>query len=117
MVVEGMTTTFFSVRGFTCSAAMMMFLLLGNTKTVLAGTWFTAVRMSWVEGFMVWPPEMMPSTPRSLKTEAMPSPAHTDTTPSSFSAGATWGCSSCWLMTFSVCCRRIFSIFTVTKEP
>ena len=57
--MEGMTTTVLGVRASTCWAAMMMFLLLGRTKTVSAGTLFTASRMSWVLGFMVWPPEMI----------------------------------------------------------
>ena len=41
----------------------------------------------------------------------------TETTPNGFSGSATLGSISCSFITFSVCCRRIFSIFTVTKEP
>jgi len=50
---EGMTMSFFSVRAAACSAARMMFLLLGNTNTTSAGTLSTALRMFSVEGFMV----------------------------------------------------------------
>ena len=52
-VFDGMTMTFFSVRGMHCSAAMMMFLLFGNTNTVEAGVRLTSRRISSVEGFMV----------------------------------------------------------------
>ena len=38
--------TFLGVRSLTCWAAMMMFLLLGRTKTVSAGTLLTASRIS-----------------------------------------------------------------------
>ena len=64
-VLVGMTTTFFSVSGTHCSAAMMMFLLLGNTNTVEAGVRFISLRMSFVEGFMVWPPVTIASAPSS----------------------------------------------------
>ena len=116
-VLLGMTTTFLGVRPSTCWAAIMIFLLLGRMNTVSAGTLFTASRMSWVLGFMVWPPEMIPSTPRLPNTSPRPLPAQTLTTPRDFSGSAIFGDSSCSLSTFSVCCRRIFSIFTVTKEP
>ena len=43
--------TFLGVSASTCSAAMIIFLLLGRTKTVEAGTLLTASRMSWVLGF------------------------------------------------------------------
>ncbi len=83
---------------------------------------------------MVCPPEMMPSAPKSLNTEAMPAPAHTATTPNFFSGGATaapfsWASSSA-----SICSRssvlwaclpaasssawvRIFSIFASSRVP
>ena len=38
-------------------------------------------------------------------------------TPQGFSGSAILGDFSFSLITFSVCCRRMFSIFTVTKEP
>ena len=72
-----MTTTFFSVRPMHCCAAIMMFLLFGRTKTVRAGTFLISLRMLSVEGFMVCPPLMTPSAPRSVKTLASPSPAQT----------------------------------------
>ena len=62
-----------------CSAAMIMFLLLGRTKTISAGVRSISLKMSSVEGFMVWPPEITPSTPRSLNTASSPAPAHTAT--------------------------------------
>ena len=80
-VLVGMTTTFFSVRGMHCSAAIWMFLLFGNTKTVSAGVRLTSLSMSSVEGFMVWPPVTMRSTPSSRNSSAMPSPAQTATAP------------------------------------
>lgn len=52
-VLLGMTTTCLSDRGAACSAAMMMFLLLGRTNTISAGVRSMALRMSSVEGFMV----------------------------------------------------------------
>ena len=64
-----------------CSAAMMMFLLFGNTNTVSAGVRFISLRMSSVEGFIVCPPVTMRSTPSSRKSSAMPAPAHTATAP------------------------------------
>ena len=81
MVRVGSTTTRRSASFSACSAAMMMFLLLGRTKTVLAGTLWTAARMSSVAGFMVWPPETTASTARSVKTALRPSPAATATKP------------------------------------
>ena len=63
------------IRKSTCWAAMMMYLLLGRTKTTSAGTLLTSSRISWVLGFMVWPPETVRSTPRLANTSAMPSPA------------------------------------------
>ena len=80
-VLVGMTTTRFSVSGMHCSAAMMMFLLFGNTNTVSAGVRFISVRMSSVEGFIVWPPVTILSAPSSRKSSAMPTPAHTATAP------------------------------------
>ena len=59
----------------------MMFLLLGSTNTVLAGTLCTALTMSSVEGFMVWPPLTTAFTPRSVNTDFRPSPAATATKP------------------------------------
>ena len=81
MVSVGTTTTSLEVRPTHCWAAMMMFLLLGSTKTTSAGTFSISLRMLSVEGFMVCPPEMMPSTPRSRKTSASPSPAQTERKP------------------------------------
>ncbi len=89
-----MTRTVFSVSGMHCSAAMMMFLLFGNTNTVEAGVLFTSRRMSSVEGFIVWPPVTIRSAPSERKRSAMPSPAHTATKPTSFSAGAISGSAS-----------------------
>ena len=88
-VLLGMTTTFFSVSAAHCWAAMMMFPLLGRTKTVSAGIWSTPSRMLSVEGFMVCPPDTTPSTPRSWNTAARPSPAQTERKPYFFSGGAT----------------------------
>ena len=76
-VLVGTTMTSFSVRPTHCWAAMMMFLLLGSTNTTWLGVRFTSCKMAWVEGFMVWPPDTMRSTPRSRKVAARPSPAHT----------------------------------------
>ena len=87
-VAVGMTTTCFSVRPWHCWAAMMMFLLLGSTNTTSLGVRFTSARMASVEGFMVWPPDTMVSTPRARKVSAMPSPAQTARKPIFFSAGA-----------------------------
>ena len=78
---EGSTITLRSASLMVCSAAMMMFLLLGSTKTVLAGVACTALRISSVEGFMVCPPLTTFSTPRSWKRALMPSPAATATKP------------------------------------
>ena len=56
-VLLGMTMTVLFREGQRpAAAAMMMFLLLGRTKTISAGVRSTALRMSSVEGFMVWPP-------------------------------------------------------------
>ena len=89
IVLVGSTTTCLpSTRRTHCSAAMMMFLLLGRTKTTSAGVASISRRMSSVEGFMVWPPLMTPSAPRSRNTAARPSPAATATTPYFFSGGA-----------------------------
>ena len=77
----GSTMTLRSASFCACSDAMMMFLLLGRTSTVLAGTLWMAARMSSVEGFIVWPPLTTASTPRSLKTAFRPSPAATATKP------------------------------------
>ena len=60
---------------------MMMFLLLGSTNTVLAGTLCTAATMSAVEGFIVCPPETTALAPRSPNTARRPSPAATATKP------------------------------------
>ena len=87
----GMTMTFFSLRGMHCSAAMMMFLLLGNTNTVEAGVRLISFRISSVEGFMVWPPVTMPSAPSSRNRSSMPLPAQTVTMPYSFSGSAMAG--------------------------
>ena len=124
-----MTRTVFSVSGMHCSAAMMMFLLFGNTNTVEAGVLFTSRRMSSVEGFIVWPPVTIRSAPSERKRSAMPSPAHTATKPTSFSAGAISGSASAsgWagaagaaavsLSAREVCWLRMFSIFTVWSGP
>ncbi len=83
------TTSLPSMSPTHCWAAMMMFLLLGSTNTTSAGVRAISRQISSVEGFMVWPPEITPSTPRSLNTPAMPAPALTATTPYFFSGGAT----------------------------
>ena len=87
-VLVGITTTCFSVRAAHCWAAIIMLPLLGRTNTVSAGILFTPSRILSVEGFMVWPPLMTPSAPRSRNTAARPSPAATATTPYFFSGGA-----------------------------
>ncbi len=50
MVRVGSTATLRSANLAACSAAIMMFLLLGSTKTFLAGVAWMAERMSSVEG-------------------------------------------------------------------
>ena len=63
-------------------AAMMMFELFGKTITASALTSVMASRRSFVEGFMVCPPETTTSTPRLLRISALPDPAATATKPS-----------------------------------
>ena len=124
-VLVGMTMTFLSDSGMHCWAAMMMFLLFGSTNTTSAGVLLTSVRMSSVEGFMVWPPVTTRSTPSSRKRFAMPSPADTATTPNCFSGLATSGSASALaaasasvsLPESAVCWLRMFSIFTVWSGP
>ena len=60
---------------------MMMFELFGRTMTASAFTEPMASSKSFVEGFMVWPPETTTSTPRLFKMAALPSPAATATNP------------------------------------
>ena len=131
-VLVGMTMTFFSVRGMHCSAAMVMFLLLGNTNTVEAGVLLMTLRISSVEGFMVCPPVTIPSAPSSRNRASMPAPAQTVTTPNSFSGAAT--ALSCSSSSFSICSRssvlwaflpasrsscwvRMFSILASSRVP
>ena len=134
-VFVGMTTTCFSVRGMHCSAAMIMFLLFGRTKTVEAGVRLISWRISSVEGFIVWPPVTTPSAPSSRKSSSIPLPAQTATAPYCFSGAATTSSpsfmasssfstssrssveralrpaatSSCWV--------RMFSIFASSSVP
>jgi uncharacterized protein len=83
ILVEGITTTFLSsVRSLACSAARIMLPLFGRIYTVSAGTFSTACRISSVLGFIVWPPSITSSAPRSLKISLRPSPAETTTNPS-----------------------------------
>ena len=90
-VAVGMTTICFSVRPAHCSAAIMIFLLLGRMKTVSAGIFSTPSRMLSVEGFMVCPPDTTPSAPRSQNRAASPSPAQTDRKPYFFCGTAVLG--------------------------
>ena len=62
-------------------AAMMMFELFGRMMTASAFTDPAASSRSFVEGFMVWPPETMTSTPRLFRISAWPEPAATATKP------------------------------------
>ncbi len=57
---------------------MIMFLLLGKIITWSALASSTALTMSWVDGFMVCPPETTYLTPRSSKTSLIPSPTETE---------------------------------------
>ena len=125
-VLVGTTTTFFFVIGAHCSAAMIMFLLLGSTNTVSAGVRSTARRMSSVEGFMVCPPVTMLSAPSSRKSSAMPAPAQTATAPKGFSgsansiSGSFSGAGAALAApppAISLCCSRMFSIFTFSSGP
>ena len=59
-------------RGMHCWAAIMMFLLLGSTNTVSAGVALITWSRSSVEGFIVCPPDTIPSTPRSRNTASRP---------------------------------------------
>ena len=82
MVRVGMTITSRSVaKGTVCSAAMMIFLLLGSTNTFLAGVASTASSKSSVEGFMVCPPLTTLAQPRSRNRLFRPSPAATEIKP------------------------------------
>ena len=81
MVRVESTTIVRSAMPWACSAAIMMFLLLGSTNTVLAGTLCTAATISAVEGFIVCPPDTTASAPRSVKMALRPSPAATATKP------------------------------------
>ena len=86
MVRVGTTIILRSVTsGTACSAARMMFLLFGSTKTVFAGVARTASTMSSVLGFIVWPPLTTCAQPSSSKSARRPSPAATETKPSSSS--------------------------------
>ena len=67
MVRVGSTTTVRSASFWACSAAIIMFLLLGSTNTVLAGTLCTAARISAVAGFIVCPPLTTASAPKVHK--------------------------------------------------
>ena len=127
-VFVGITMTRFSVIGTHCSAAIIMFLLFGRTKTVSAGVRFTARRMSSVDGFIVWPPVTILSAPSSRNSSAMPSPAQTATAPKGFSgsanslssaAGSSAGAAACAASppAISLCCSRMFSIFTFSSGP
>ena len=60
---------------------MMMFELFGRMMTASAFTDPAASSRSFVEGFMVWPPETMTSTPRLFRISAWPEPAATATKP------------------------------------
>ena len=116
----GSMITCFSESGAACSAAIMIFLLFGRTKTTSAGTASIAWSRSSVEGFIVWPPRTSWSTPRSVNTLSKPSPAATATNPNFFSGSAitrSRGASAVPSTTFAVCCSRMFSIFTVSSGP
>ena len=134
-VLVGTTTTSRVASSLAACAAMMMFLLLGRTNTTSAGVCSMAFKISSVEGFMVCPPSMMPSAPRSRNTPARPAPAHTATKPNGFSGAA--GCaaaaspdsSSCSMASKSSveralrpsarssCCMRMFSILASSSVP
>ena len=80
-LVVGTTAHGLSDRPHALCAAMMMFLLFGRMITASAFTSFAASSRSFVEGFMVCPPETTTSTPRLLRIFALPSPAATATKP------------------------------------
>ena len=63
-------------------AAMMMLELFGRMMTASAFTRSTASSRSFVEGFMVCPPDTTTSTPKLSRIFAMPEPAATATNPS-----------------------------------
>ena len=81
MVRVESTTIVRSAMPWACSAAIMMFLLLGSTNTVLAGVAIMAFKISSVDGFMVCPPLTTVSAPMSVNSSFSPSPAHTATKP------------------------------------
>ena len=109
----GTTAHGVSDRSHALWAAMMMFLLFGRMMTASALTAPTASSRSFVEGFMVWPPDTTTSTPRLSRILALPSPAATATKPSGLRSAASSAASasvraalcSCmlWMWTSEIC--------------
>ena len=115
IVFVGSTLTSLSFAiGPACSAAIIMFLLLGNTYTTFAGVFSIALKISSVDGFIVCPPLTIVSAPMSLKSSSSPLPAHTATNPYSFSGSHTSGSTgfspsftptsafACWYLILSI---------------
>ena len=126
-VFVGITISFLpSTSSAACSAARIMFLLFGRTKTVSALMRSAAFKISSVLGFMVCPPSITSSTPSSLKISESPSPAEIVTKPKSLcgafssffsvSSLAAASISDCWI-TFWLCSSRILSTFIFVSCP
>ena len=111
-LLVGMTTKFLLVTSPACSAAKTIFLLLGKTKTVRAGTLSAAFAISSALGFIVCPPTIISSTVKSLKMEASPSPGATEIIPISLLSST-----ACAFFLSSLFCSRIFSILRLYSSP
>ena len=97
-------------------AAIIIFLLLGKTIIFSASKLLNALMKSSVEGFIVWLPETITSTPSALNCSIIPAPCATATIAyflCSFLACDSRSSSDI----FSLCWRAMFSHLIVRNSP